>query len=171
MIVYRKLQISEANNFWNLMNQLDYETNFMLYEPGEREQKGKNLVPIEQIIEQACVGNDFLMVAEDDSKLVGYLSAQRGALNRIAHSAYIVTGILKEYRNRGIGNELFQHLNQWAINEGITRLELTVVSENNRARHVYEKNGFYVEGIKKNSVIVNESYMDEYYMAKLLVHS
>lgn len=42
MIIYRKLNINEAQNFWNLMNQLDYETKYMLYEPGERQEKAKN---------------------------------------------------------------------------------------------------------------------------------
>lgn len=33
---YRKLSVNEAEQFWSLMNQLDYETKYMLYEPGER---------------------------------------------------------------------------------------------------------------------------------------
>ena len=33
---YRKLSVDEAEQFWSLMNQLDYETKYMLYEPGER---------------------------------------------------------------------------------------------------------------------------------------
>ena len=33
---YRKLSLDDAEKFWNLMNQLDYETKYMLYEPGER---------------------------------------------------------------------------------------------------------------------------------------
>jgi RimJ/RimL family protein N-acetyltransferase len=38
---------------------------------------------------------------------------------------------------------------------------------NTSAKHLYEKNGFNVEGIKKNSMIVDGKYVDEYYMAKL----
>ena len=44
---YRKLSMDEAEQFWSLMNQLDYETKYMLYEPGERT---KNL----SIIESSC---------------------------------------------------------------------------------------------------------------------
>ena len=33
---YRTLSVDEAEQFWSLMNQLDYETKYMLYEPGER---------------------------------------------------------------------------------------------------------------------------------------
>ena len=35
-MVYRTLSVNEAEQFWGLMNQLDYETKYMLYEPGER---------------------------------------------------------------------------------------------------------------------------------------
>lgn len=35
MITYRKLRPEEAQKFWNMMNQLDQETKYMLYEPGE----------------------------------------------------------------------------------------------------------------------------------------
>lgn len=104
---YRKLSEDDAEQFWNLMNQLDYETKYMLYEPGERT---KNLPEIEAIIRGSVEGEDFLLVAETDNRLVGYLSAQKGRLNRIAHLAYIVVGILKDYRGKGIGTEFFSGL-------------------------------------------------------------
>ena len=76
---YRKLSVDEAEQFWELMNQLDYETKYMLYEPGER---AKNLSIIESVIRESVEGKDFLLVAETDHKLVGYISAQKGNLNR-----------------------------------------------------------------------------------------
>jgi len=33
---------------------------------------------------------------------------------------------------------------------------------------LYEKNGFEVEGIKKKSVLVDGTFLDEYYMAKII---
>ncbi|MGN0266192.1 MAG: GNAT family N-acetyltransferase [Lachnospiraceae bacterium] len=161
---YRKLSLDDAEQFWNLMNQLDYETKYMLYEPGERE---KNLPEIESFIQDSVNGKDFLLVAETDNRLVGYISAQKGRLNRIAHSAYIVVGILMDYRGKGIGTEFFTRLNDWAEEENVTRLELTVICENKIAKHLYTKNGFQIEGIKRKSVCVNGEYLDEYYMAKL----
>lgn len=104
---YRKLSVDEAEQFWSLMNQLDYETKYMLYEPGERT---KNLPRIESLIRDSLEGQDFLLVAETDNKLIGYISAQKGRLNRIAHSAYIVVGILMDYRGKGIGTEFFKRL-------------------------------------------------------------
>lgn len=82
---YRKLYVDEAEQFWSLMNQLDYETKYMLYEPGERT---KNLPRIETLIRDSVEGQGFLLIAETDNKLIGYISAQKGRLNRIAHSAW-----------------------------------------------------------------------------------
>ncbi len=121
---YRKLAKIDAESFWEMMNQLDYETKYMLYEPGERT---KNITRIESLIENSIEGDDFLLVAEEDNKIVGYISAQKGGLNRIAHSAYIVVGILQNYRGKGIGTEFFKQLDNWAEEKKITRLELTVI--------------------------------------------
>ena len=50
MIQYRTLQKEEAEAFWQLMNQMDQETKYMLYEPNERE---KNIPLLENIIQNA----------------------------------------------------------------------------------------------------------------------
>lgn len=77
---YRTPSKIDAERLWEMMNQLDYETKYMLYEPGERL---KNLTKIESLINNSVEGDDFLMVAEKDDKIVGYISAQKGALKRI----------------------------------------------------------------------------------------
>ena len=161
---YRKLSVDEAEQFWSLMNQLDYETKYMLYEPGERT---KNLPRIESLIRDSVERQDFLLVAETDNKLIGYISAQKGRLNRIAHSAYIVVGILTDYRGKGIGTEFFKRLNAWAEENKVVRLELTVICENEAAKHLYTNSGFEIEGIKRKSVCVDVQYLDEFYMARV----
>lgn len=115
---YRKPSVNDVESFWNLMNQLDYETKYMLYEPGER---AKNLPRIESLIRDFMEGKDFLLVAETGNKLMGYISAQKGRLNRIAHSAYIVVGILTDYRGKGIGTEFFKRLNAWTEENEVVR--------------------------------------------------
>ena len=161
---YRKLVKTDAERFWEMMNQLDHETKYMLYEPGERI---KNIARIESLIENSVEGEDFLLVAEENDKIVGYISAQKGGLKRIAHSVYIVVGILQNYRGKGIGTEFFKQLDDWAEEKNITRLELTVICENEVAKHLYEKSGFEIEGIKRKSVLVDGIYLDEFYMAKI----
>ena len=166
-IIYRKLRVEEAQKFWDMMNELDKETKFMMYEVGEREEKTVNLQALECQIQNSIEDNDFLLIAEVEGEIVGYLSAERGVPNRIKHTAYVVTGVREKYRGCGIGKELFQRLDSWAKENDVTRLEMTVICNNIIAKKLYEKNGFVVEGIKKNSMIMDGQYVDEFYMAKL----
>lgn len=87
---------------------------------------------------------------------------------RMRHSAYIVTGIVKNYIGHGIGTKLFVELENWCKLNDIHRLELTVMCHNFVAVALYKKMGFEIEGIKKHSLLIDGQYVDEYYMAKLL---
>lgn len=168
MVVYRKLKQGESQRLWDLMNQLDDETRYMMYEPGERKEKTSDPGRLEGVIEDALDDSSFFLVAEDNDKLVGYISAQRERLKRVAHTAYIVVGILKKYTNQGIGTAFFQYLDAWAQEKKVSRLELTVVCENEAAVHLYKKAGFEIEGTKRMSFRLNGKFLDEYYMAKLI---
>lgn len=168
MITYKKLEIQDVENYWNLLNSLDNETNYMMYEPKEREQR-TNIQELRDDIQSNVInGKDFLQVALVDNKIVGYIRAERGKFNRIYHTAYIVIGVLKNYSGKGIGTTLFQDLDKWAKENGIIRLELTVEYHNKAAIHLYEKNGFQIEGVRKKSMLVNGTFVDELYMAKIL---
>lgn len=164
-MIIREITMNDANAFWQMQFELDKETKYMMYEPNERT---KNLNRIHSLIQDALDGINLLLVADNDKEIIGFLSAQRGVPNRIKHTAYIVVGIRNAYQGKGIGSELFKKLDMWAIQHVITRLELTVMCPNKTAKHLYEKNGFTIEGIKKNSMLVDGEYVDEYYMAKLL---
>lgn len=39
MIIYSKLDLSRVEDFWALLNRLDTETDYMMYEPDERKEK------------------------------------------------------------------------------------------------------------------------------------
>ena len=51
MIIYRKLQHGESQKLWDLMNQLDDETRYMMYEPGERKEKASDTGRLEAAIQ------------------------------------------------------------------------------------------------------------------------
>ena len=168
MLYYRTLELNQIDDFWELLNNLDAETDYMMYEPNERMQI-TNVQELKNDIENNVIlGNDFLQVAIDNQKIVGYIRAERGKFNRIRHTAYIVVGILKDYRGKGIGTSFFEKLNCWATENGIKRLELTVECHNETARHLYEKSGFKIEGTRKKSMFVNGSFVNEFYMEKIL---
>lgn len=108
MLYYRTLELNQIEDFWKLLNTLDAETDYMMYEPNERTQT-TNVQELKNDIENNVIcGSDFLQVAMENQKMVGYIRAERGKFNRILHTAYIVVGILKDYRGKGIGTSFFE---------------------------------------------------------------
>ena len=159
----RELNNDDTASFYECLKEIDREKKFMMFEPDERKWNG-NLI-------EALSGNgeNLLLGVFTDEKIIGFLSAKRGAYRRIRHIAYIVIGIRKDYHHRGIGTKLFKALDIWADKNNITRLELTVEVPNTNAIGLYEKNGFSIEGRKKNAMLVDGRYVDEYMMGKIIV--
>ncbi len=166
-MILRKIRENDAEQFLNLCKKLDTETQFMMLEPGERKTTPEEQrTQIEILLKQE---NQTIFVAEQDNQLVGYLAAYGGEFKRNRHSAYLVIGILQAFTGQGIGTQLFQSLEEWAQQQHLHRLELTVMTHNNAGVALYKKQGFEVEGTKRHSLlIINGQYVDEYYMAKLL---
>lgn len=161
----REIQKKDSVDFLNMLLRLDKETKNMMFEPDERP---KDVKQIENMIEQYSRTHSLLLIASEDDKVAGFLSAEKGCYNRIKHTAYIVVGILPEYQRKGIGTSFLNKLEEWAIKSKLTRLELTAMTHNKGAIHLYEKNGFQIEGLRLKSMIVDGQYIDEYYMARLL---
>jgi RimJ/RimL family protein N-acetyltransferase len=162
----RQINKTDAQNFIRLVQQVEKESAYMLFEPGERdttvEQQRQRIEAMEQDPHSA------IFLAEDAASLAGYLVAVGGSARRNKHTVYLVIGIRAAYRGQGIGTWLFEHLEQWAMARNIHRMELTVVTQNEAALALYKKHSFEIEGTKKDSLLINGEYADEYYMAKLL---
>lgn len=163
---YKPILENNYKEFWTLLNKLDDETDFMMFEKNERISKSSPS-NLKNKIKNSIDKSDFLLGAFDNNQIIGYISAEKGTYKRIQHKAYITIGILEEYTNKGIGTEFFILLDIWAKQQNIKRLELTVETENLNAIKLYKKSGFSIEGTAKNSMHVHNSFRDEYYMAKI----
>ncbi len=168
MITFKELRIEDVDRFWNLLNALDNETDYMMYEPKEREQCTNIQQLRADIRDNVINGADFLLIASEDDKIVGYIRAERGKFRRNFHTVYIVVGVLKDHAGKGIGTAFFKKIDQWASRHDVHRLELTVECRNHAAIHLYEKSGFRIEGTRAKSMLVEGNFADEYYMAKIL---
>lgn len=164
MVLIREIREEDTEQHLALCTKLDYETKFMLYEPGERT---TTLVRHSKFMHSLiAAANSTMIVAEHNHQLVGYLLVNGGSLTRIRHVGYIVVGILADYQGQGIGGKLFQAMEEWRQGVGLKRLELTVMAHNEAAVTLYKKMGFAIEGMKKHSLIIDGKYVDEYYMGK-----
>ncbi|PFN28421.1 GNAT family N-acetyltransferase [Bacillus cereus] len=162
----REIRIEDAASFLQLSKQLDEETKFMLYEPGERTATAEQQEQmIHRFIENETV---TIFVAVEEERIVGFILVNGNNIQRKRHVADIVIGILQECSGRGIGTRLFKEVEKWAKLHDIWRLELTVMAHNTRAQALYKKVGFEKEGVKKAALIIDGKDIDEYEMAKLL---
>ena len=166
MVPIRKARVEDAASLVEFFKQLDEETNFMLFEPGERtisvNEQSDRLKAFENSSTEA------LFVAKDDGAIVGFAVCIGGTTNRNRHSANIVIGVLRGYWNKGIGGALMQSLEVWARAKNLHRLELTVMAHNAHAIALYEQSGFEQEGIKRDALRVEGKYVNEIYMSKLI---
>ena len=162
----RMICAEDAQPFLELNHKLDAETKLMLFEPGER---STTVQQVEKRIEHTLArDNEAVFVLEDDGVLVGYGSVIGGHLKRNSHKASVVTGILQSHAGRGAGSSLFQRLLEWTKTSSLHRLELTVMKHNVRAIGLYQKFGFEIEGMKKDSLLIDGQYVDEYLMGCVL---
>jgi RimJ/RimL family protein N-acetyltransferase len=107
-------------------------------------------------------------VAENNGIIVGVLGFIGGGFRKIAHVIEIGLAIGKDFRKSGIGSTLFREAIAWARKKGFHRLELGVLSTNQQAISLYKKFGFQEEGVRKNRYRIEETWVDELLMAKLL---
>lgn len=165
-MIIRTIKENDAEGYLNLCKKLDEETDFLLFEPGERESNvEEQRRKIKKLIES---DSQIIFVAEKDNELVGFVLAIGSDLKRIRHSAYVVAGILQAHVHQGTGTKLCAKLLHWSKKHKIKRLECTVRINNKAAVGLVKKLGFEIEGIKKRAVFIRDHFEDSYYMAKLL---
>ena len=86
------------------------------------------------------------------------------------HRATVAIALLKEYWNQGIGTRMFQELIRLAQEHPfVTQMELDFAEGNDRARHLYEKMGFRITGVRPNAMRLKDGrLLNEYMMIKTL---
>jgi N-acetylglutamate synthase-like GNAT family acetyltransferase len=57
--------------------------------------------------------------------------------------------VLPEYRNKGFGKALVNHLFEQARKSGIRRVEIGIISKHRKLKNWYRKLGFIEKGVKK----------------------
>jgi RimJ/RimL family protein N-acetyltransferase len=106
-------------------------------------------------------------VALAEGAVVGWCDVIAKPRETLSHSGTLGMGVRAAHRGRGIGKALMERTLEGARNRGFTRVELTVRADNTRARGLYERLGFKLEGTCRNHIRVDGSYYDSYLMAVL----
>lgn len=110
------------------------------------------------ILERDCLA----VVAVANGRVVGWCDVLPTRGESRAHVGIIGLGLMPEYRGRGIGAALMTAALERAWAKGFTRIELTVRTDNVRAKRLYERLGFNVEGTLRHAFRVNGEYFDSF---------
>jgi ribosomal protein S18 acetylase RimI-like enzyme len=82
-----------------------------------------------------------------------------------AHRGVFGMGLLPQFRGQGIGTKLVRSALAAARAYGLHRVELTVREHNTGAIELYRKEGFAIEGVQRDAVLVDGVYENVVCMA------
>jgi ribosomal protein S18 acetylase RimI-like enzyme len=127
-------------------------------------------LPIERIqaFVQESVRNDAVQfVALDRGRVVGWADVFPGWAHALQHAGSLGMGVHPAYRGQGLGRRLLQACIDKAWRKGLVRIELEVRADNARAIRLYERLGFFHEGIRRRALCFDGQYFDALAMALL----
>src|ERR687890_887580 len=110
----------------------------------------------------------YHLVACMDEEVVGHLGLETFTRPRRRHVGEIGMAVRDEWQGKGVGTALMEAALDLADNWlGLTRVELTVCTDNAAAIALYEKFGFGIEGTHRRYALRNGEYVDAYSMARV----
>lgn len=112
--------------------------------------------------------NVHLFVGILDDEIVGDISLIVNNRPRQRHIANLGMAVKAGHHGKGIGTAMLNNAIDLAENWiNISRIELTVYTDNEKAINLYKKFGFVVEGEAKNYAFRNGEFVNAFYMARV----
>lgn len=161
----RRAVAEDAKAFLELFEDVVCSTNFLGFEPGER---AITLEAQKGIFERQNISQDMHLLAIANGSAVGFASVLRQFRRKTRHIGTLVIGVHPKYQGAGLGALLCEAAVIHAREEGLSRLELTVVTVNTPAVRLYLAQGYVTEGVRHGSMICGGQLLDEYYMGQAL---
>lgn len=122
----------------------------------------------EKLYEELCNPYSSFFFIYVDESLAGYLKTNeypsQTDINDIDSLELERIYILKEFQGAGLGQDLLEHTISIATEHGKKYIWLGVWEHNERAKHFYQKNGFYRIGA--HSFVVGDDVQTDYVMRK-----
>jgi putative acetyltransferase len=108
------------------------------------------------------------LVAEVEGAIVGQIALETMLNPRRKHAAMIAMAVKDSCHGQGVGSKLLGSAIDLAENWlNISRIELTVFVDNDRAIALYKNNGFKIEGELVDYAFRNGRYVNAYQMARV----
>ena len=111
---------------------------------------------------------DHLLVAEIEGEVVGVIGLHTSSRPRVNHKAEVGMMVHDDWQGKGVGAALMRAVielaDKWL---NLTRIELTVFTDNESAIALYRKFGFEIEGTLRKYAFRDGEFVDAFAMARI----
>ena len=166
-VIVRSAEPEDAKACVELIHQMDGESVFLSREPGEFELSQEQ--EKEYLASQKKAENSRTLLAEKDGSIIAISGAWFGKRQRFRHAGEIGIAVAKACWGIGVGRALMEEQIKWFQENGVTKVNLMVDTENKRAISLYLSLGFVVEGrCARERRLKDGAYREAYWMGLFL---
>ena len=126
-----------------------------------------SLERIQGFVRESVATDAVQFMAVQGRQVVGWADIFPSWAHAVSHCGSLGMGVLPTYRGQGIGRRLLQACIAKAHAKGITRIELEVRADNERAIGLYKSLGFQQEAVKRHAMRFDGVYYDALQMSLL----
>ena len=167
-LLIREAEVEDAAELVSFLNRVSVETDFT-----SLDRDGILMTDTEMELfldKQAHSENQITLLALLNDEIAGIVNITADQRKRVRHIGDLFIVIGKKYWNNGLGSLLLEEVVEWAQASGILRrLQLTVQTRNQAAVHLYQKNGFVIEGRQDRGAYIEDGkFIDVYRMGRLI---
>ncbi len=167
--ILRSPRAEDAEAAIAYMAQIAGESHFLYRDPEECKH-----IPVEKEISifesKNASPDDAMIVCTVDGELAGICEINFYTRLKSRHRAIIAIAQLRKFWNLGIGTRMFEEMIRIAKERPeVLQIELEFIEGNDRGRHLYEKMGFRIVGMRPNAIRLKDgTLLNEYLMIKEL---
>jgi RimJ/RimL family protein N-acetyltransferase len=162
-LLIREAAPEDAPAVLEYIHAISGESDFLSFGPGEFELGEAE--EEEAIRKFRNTENHLYLLGLVGDSIVSTLSFSAGHRPRLRHSGGFGMSVRKPYWGLGIGSCMLDTLLAWArATQTITKIDLRVRVDNQRAIRLYESRGFVREGTLRKEIYLDGQYYDLYFM-------
>lgn len=162
-LVVREAEPEDAAALLAYINEVCAQSDFLSFGPGEFE--------LSEAQEQEFLGrmrespNQIYLIGQIDGSIVSTIHFSSASRSRIRHKGELGMSVHQSYWGQGIGSTMLDVLIAWAQETGIiTKINLKVRIDNDRALRLYKSKGFNIEGTISREYFLNGVYYPHHWM-------
>ncbi len=127
----------------------------------------RSLESVRELLAKSGEG-DHVLVAVVDGEIIGVIGLHTSSRPRVNHRGEIGMMVRDDWQGKGVGSAMMRAVvdlaDKWL---NLTRIELTVFTDNEPAIALYRKFGFEIEGTLRKYAFRDGEFVDAYAMARI----